>query len=132
MLAFDTFGAATEKARFTKERLRVGGGSFYPETAMNPDSELARTYKNLMSFNGGLNNTILNPTIDIESFEKLYGLIYFDLGYQNPSLDVVSLKIEFNYELSNNVTSNYQIYSLVLTEEKISLNVQSGKAFLIT
>ena len=128
IFAYDTYEIADNNVHFVECHLEIENGTFYPMQAMRPFTELTKTYYTLMSYCSGNSNYIMNPIVDLESFKKLYGLLYFNLTYQEEKIKYGTSKLEFNYTLSDTPDAKYVIYALVLYKQKLSIDVVNNKA----
>ena len=126
---FSTFNIRNGKT-VTSCILELSNGTFYPEIALNPKDEEARTFRTLLRYNKQLNYHLSGSLIDKTTFRNLYGLLYFDLTNQNEMMKSGSTKLEFRYQLDSAPNADYLIHALVLSEEKISVDVVNDKAFL--
>ena len=129
MLLFNTYNIANAQT-FTDPQLELSNGVFYPQDRLHPSTEIAKTYHTLMKYQTGHNKYISNPPIDLKSFQNLYGMLYFDLRYQEMELKSGSTKLELRYTLSGNPNATYSLYNLILHQEEISVDVKNGKAVL--
>ena len=68
--------------------------------------------------------------MDIKQFQNLYGILYFDLSYQDPGLLPATTGLEFHFALNNAPNADYHIYALVLNEEDITVDVVKEKAII--
>ena len=130
MFAYNTYDVAGNNVNFVECQLETENGTFYPLQAMRPTTELTKTYDTLMSYCSGNSNYIMNPIVDLKSFKKLYGLLYFTLTYQEEKIKYGTTKLEFNYTLSDTPDAQYVIYALVLCDQNISIDVVDNKAEL--
>ena len=131
MFVFNTYNIANART-ITSARLELSNGVFYPETSVNPTTEIANVYRRLIEYNKGYNDYLSAPTINLKSFKDLYGILYFDLRYQETELKEGDTKLELRFELNDTPNAEYNMYALILNEEDISVDVQSGKAVLRT
>ena len=76
-----------------------------------------------MQYVKGFNYYLSGPTIDLRSFQNLYGLLYFDLTRQEEEPKSGTTKLELKYTLSGNTNAEYSLYGLILHEEEISVDV---------
>ena len=129
MFLFNTYNIANAQT-FIDAQLELRNGVFYPQERLRPNTEISKTYHTLMNYHAGYNNYVVNPTIDLKSFQNLYGMLYFDLRYQEKELKNSSTNIELRYTLSDGPNAAYTLYALVLHEVDVSLDVESGKASL--
>ena len=129
MFLCNTYNIANAQT-FSNAQLELSNGVFYPQEILHPSTEVSKTYDTLMKYQSGHNNYIANPTIDLKSFQNLYGMLYFDLRYQEMELKSGSTKLELRYILSGNPNAAYSLYVLILSEDEISIDVKNGKAAL--
>ncbi|KAL9954669.1 hypothetical protein ACROYT_G042234 [Oculina patagonica] len=126
---FNTYNIANGRT-FSNARLELSNGIFYPNEELKPDTEIVQAYRTLMEYQKDFNAYYTSPTITLKSFQELYGLIYFDLRNQEEEIKSGSTKIEFRYNLSGNPNANYSIYSLILHEEELGVDIVNGKVLL--
>lgn len=131
MFVFNTYNIANARM-ITSAQLELSNGVFYPERIMNPTTEMAKAFRDLLEYNKGYNDHLTGPTIDLKSFQELYGILYFDLTHQESELKEGETKLEFTFQLNNTPNAEYNLYALILNEEEISVDVKSGKAVLRT
>ena len=129
MLAFNTFNIANNR-NFSYARLELSNGTYYPTQAMNPGVEIVQAYRTLMEYQKDNNSYFTSPTITLESFKNLYGILYFDLRHQEEGLKNETTQLSFHYTLDGVPNANYTIYSLILHEEDISVDIVNNKAIL--
>ena len=128
IFAYDTYDIVGNNVNFVECQLETENGTFYPMQATRPFTELTKTYDTLMSYCSGNSNYITNPIVDLDSFKKLYGLLYFNLTYQEEKIKYGTTKLEFNYTLSDTPDAQYVIYALVLYDQELSIDVVDNKA----
>ena len=128
MFAYNTYDIAGNHVNFVECQIETENGTYYPLQPMRPSTELTKTYDTLMSYCSGNSNYIMNPIVDLESFKNLYGLLYFNLTYQDEKIKYGTTKLEFNYTLSDTPDAQYVIYALVLYDQNISIDVVDNKA----
>lgn len=129
MLTFNTFNIANN-INISNARLELANGTYYPLEYMNPSVEISQAYRTLMEYQKDTNSYFTSPTISLESFKALYGILYFDLRHQEEGLKNESTQLNFHYTLSGNPNANYTIYCLILHEEDIGIDVVNGRAVL--
>lgn len=64
------------------------------------------------------------------NFSTLFPFVSFDLTKQKMDIKDGVTKLAFHYELSDNTTTDYNIYALVLHEKTAEIEQQSGKLLL--
>ena len=93
-----------------------------------------KLYRALMEYNGTYTqDKICGSLINRDNFDKLFGVLYFDLRKQDDDLIDASVTINFNYQLSGapSVAANqYRINVLILHENEIEL-AQVGSKLLV-
>lgn len=62
------------------------------------------------------------PTINVNSFDKLHGTLYFDLTNQEIELKNGSTKLELHYSLTAATANDYILQVLVSPEEELSVD----------
>ena len=77
------------------------------------------------------NNDFQDGTLlNISNFETLFPFVYFDLTKQKMDIKDGVTKLAFHYELSDNTTTDYNIYAVFLHEKTAELEQQRGKLLL--
>lgn len=125
---FNTYNVANART-ITMAQLELTNGIYYPQEQMNPTNELVKTYRTLLQYNKSFNDFLTASSIDIENFQNLYGMIYFDLRNQETELRSGTTKLNFRFTLNGAPNAPYTCYSLVLYEEEIEV-IMSCKAML--
>lgn len=113
-------------------QVTANNGEVYPAEPFRPDVEPVRLYSNLLEYNGDLNNDVSSALIDFTEFQKLYGLIYFDLSKTGNALDTDSSDITVNFTLNGGTRNDYQICAMTLYESDVTLKNINQRAFLET
>ena len=110
--------------------LEVGNGNEYPDIPYKPNDDLSRVYRDAMSYVYANNDFQGGTLLNISNFKSLFPFVYFDLKKQKLDIKDRVTKIAFHYELSDNTTTDYNIYALVLHEKSAEIEQQSGKLLL--
>ena len=76
------------------------------------------------------NNDFQGRLLNICNFKTLLPFVYFDLTKQKKDINDGVTKLSFHYELSDNTTTDYNIYALVLHEKEAEIKQQGGKLLL--
>ena len=130
---FDTNSIGVNNVHFSRAQLVVNNSKYYPELSINAN-EKTKLYRALMEYNGTYTqDKICGSLINRDNFDKLFGILYFDLRKQDDDLIVASVTINFNYQLSGapDVAANqYRINVLMLHENEIEL-AQVGSKLLV-
>ena len=129
MLTFNTFNIANNR-NFTNARLELSNGVYYPNEDLRPSTEVVQAYRTLMEYQKDTNSYFTSPLISLETFKSLYGILYFDLRHQEEGLKSESTKLNFHYTLNGNPNANYSLYSLILHEEELGVDIINGRAIL--
>ena len=129
MLTFNTFNIANNR-NFTNARLELSNGIYYPNEDLRPSTEVVQAHRTLMEYQKDTNSYFTSPTISLELFKSMYGILYFDLRHQEEGLKSESTKLNFHYTLNRNPNANYSLYSLILHEEELGVDVVNGRAIL--
>lgn len=111
-------------------RLELSNGIYYPEKATEPTNELSKTFRSFIRYNKQMNYHLAGSLITQNTFKDIYGLLYFDITNQSERMKNDSTKLEFRYQLNEAPNAQYNIYAMVLSEEKISVDLVKDKAFL--
>ena len=132
IFVFDTnsIGNQDPIVYFSRAQLVVNNSKYYPELPVNAD-EKTKLYRALMEYNGTYTqDKICGSLINRDNFDKLFGVLYFDLRKQDDDLIDASVTINFNYQLSGAPTNQYRINVLILHENEIEL-AQVGSKLLV-
>ena len=127
---YDTFEVATNKLDLVRCHLEVGNGTRYPDVEYAPASDQTRVYRDLMSYAHKVSEFQLGSLLNIDNFEKLFPIIYFDLTHQRQDIRDVVTKMTFQYELSGVALSDYNIYAMTLYEQDVELYQTDGKILI--
>ena len=132
IFVFDTNSIANQNPTvyFSRAQLVVNNSKYYPELPINAN-EKTKLYRALMEYNGTYTqDKICGSLINRDNFDKLFGVLYFDLRKQDDDLIDASVTINFNYQLSGAPVNQYRINVLILHENEIEL-AQVGSKLLV-
>ena len=132
IFVFDTNSIANQNPTvyFSRAQVVVNNSKYYPELSINAN-EKTKLYRALMEYNGTYTqDKICGSLINRDNFDKLFGVLYFDLRKQDDDLIDASVTINFNYQLSGAPTNQYRINVLILHENEIEL-AQVGSKLLV-
>ena len=126
---FDTFDIdGDDSARLDTCRLQYGT-NFYPELDYDHDFKI-RILNDLINFRYRKNDYNTGVQLQLDNFEKLYPIIYFDLRSTKASVTGDSKKLELHYRLNEAANAqDYTIFAVVLNEEEFVLK-QIGNELL--
>ena len=114
---------------FARAQLEMNNSMFYPQLEYSTTEE-SRLYRALMSFSSAYNDVLSGPIIDRAKFQKLFGILYFDLRNQREDVKDSVVALTFKYQLTGNPAANYTLNALVLHEQEIELYTESGKLLI--
>ena len=98
IFVFDTNSIGANNAHFSRAQLVVNNSKYYPELSINAN-EKTKLYRALMEYNGTYTqDKICGSLINRDNFDKLFGVLYFDLRKQDDDLIDASVTINFNYQ----------------------------------
>ena len=133
IFVFDTNSIGANNVHFSRAQLVVNNSKYYPELSVNAN-EKTKLYRALMEYNGTYTqDKICGSLINRDNFNKLFGVLYFDLRKQDDDLIDASVTINFNYQLSgapDAAANQYRINVLILHENEIEL-AQVGSKLLV-
>jgi len=114
---FDTFNTdGDNSARLATCRLQHGT-SFYPELDYDHDFKI-RILNGLINFRYRKNDYNTSVQLQLNNFQELYPIIYFDLRNTKESVTGYGKKLEFHYKLNEaSNAQDYKIFAAVLNEE---------------
>ena len=127
---YNTFSVADNNRTLTQCYLEVGNGNEYPEIKYEPELDPSRVFRDVMKYVNANNDLQGGTLLNISNFKNLYPFIYFNLTKQKTDLREGNTKLTFHYTLSGTTTTNYTIYSIVLSEKEAEINKESGKRLL--
>ena len=126
----NSIGNQNPTVYFSRAQLVVNNSKYYPELPINAN-EKTKLYRALMEYNGTYTqDKICGSLINRDNFDKLFGVLYFDLRKQDDDLIDASVTINFDYQLSRAPTNQYRINVLILHENEIEL-AQVGSKLLV-
>ena len=112
---YDTFSNLPNNATLTRCYLEVGNGNEYPDFHYRPSTDLTRVFRGLMEYVHANNDFQGGTILDMQSYKKVYPIIYFDLTKQKMDIKDGVTKLNFHFQLSDNTGVNtYNFYVLVL------------------
>ena len=114
---------------FARAQLEINNSMFYPQLEYSTVEE-SRLYRALMSFSSAYNDVLSGPIIDRAKFQKLFGILYFDLRNQREDVKDSVVALTFKYQLTGNPAANYVLNALVLHEQEIELYTEAGKLLI--
>ena len=133
IFVFDTNSIGGNNVHFSRAQLVVNNSKYYPELPIDAN-EKNNFYRALMDYNGSYtDNNICGSLINRDNFDKLFGVLYFDLRKQDDGLINASVTLNFNYKLSDSpdaAANQYRINVLILRENEIEL-AQVGSKLLV-
>ena len=127
---YNTFSVSTDPRTLNWCYLEVGNGNEYPDFHYKPNDDLSRVYRDVMSYVYANNDFQDGTLLNISNFETLFPFVYFDLTKQKMDIKDGVTKLAFHYELSDNTTTDYNIYAVFLHEKTAELEQQRGKLLL--
>ena len=110
--------------------LEVGNGNEYPNVRFKPSSDIARVFREVMSYVYANNDFQGGTLLNRNNFKSLFPFIYFDLTKQKIDIKDGITKLVFHYELTANPNADYNLYGLILHEREAEIQQESGKLLL--
>ena len=127
---YDTFGNLPANADVSRCYLEVGNGNEYPDFHYKPFTDLTRVFRGLLEYVHANNDFQGGTILDMDSYKKVYPIIYFDLTKQKMDIKDGVTKLAFHFELSANPNADYNFYALVLHELEAEIKQEDGKLLL--
>lgn len=127
---YNTFSVSTDSRTLNRCYLEFGNVNEYPDIHYKPNEDLSRVYSDVMSYVYANNDFQDGTLLNISTFKTLFPFVYFELTKQKMDIKDEITKLAFHYELSDNTTTDYNIYALVLHEKTAEIEQQSGKLLL--
>ena len=120
---FDTFklNAANNNSSLASCRLEYGNGVFYPESGYDANSKI-RIFDDLTKYSYRVNDYNTGTQVTLSNFTSLYGLIYFDLTYQQETVSRDPKQLIFNFKLNTAPTANVKAHAIVFYESEVVVN----------
>ena len=116
-------------------RLAVGNAIYYPEIEYCYD-DIARIFKAVNNYAYKQNDKNTGSLLNIKNFKDLYGMLFFNITYKNESENITNdpKEIVLNYKLSSQPAdgNKYTIYSIVLYEQTVEVDVLGNELILFT
>ena len=106
---YDTFGNLPANANVTQCYLEVGNGNEYPDFHYKPSTDLTRVFGGLLEYIHANNDFQSTTILDMDSYKKVYPIIYFDLTKQKMDIKDGVTKLAFHFQLSANPDADYNI-----------------------
>ena len=123
---FDTFKlhAADDACHLQSARLTVGNGIYYPEIEFSYDN-IVRIFKAVNNYAYKQNDKNTGSLLTLKNFKALYGMLFFTIAYKNETDNITNdpKEIILNYKLNIAPTADYTIYSIVLYEQTVKVDV---------
>ena len=117
---FDTFNIdGDDTARLDTCRLKYGT-TFYPDLPYDNDFKI-RILNDLINFRYRKNDYNTGVQLQLDNFEKLYPIIYFDLRNTKESMTDDPKQLEFHKLNAAADAQDYTIFALVLNEKEFVL-----------
>ena len=126
---YNTFNVTNNRS-ITSCHLEVGNGVNYPENEYSPSTDIARVFRDVLSYTCSISDYPSSTLLTRTNFQVLFPFIYFHLRYQKEDLRDGATNLTFKYKLSGVTNADYGVYALVLYEEDIELVQTSGKLFI--
>ena len=114
-------------------RLTVGNGIYYPEIEYSYDN-IARIFKAVNNYAYKQNDKNTGSFLNIKNFKNLYGMLFFNITYKNETENLTNdpKEIVLNYKINTIPTDYYAIYSLILYEQTVKVDVLGNELILYT
>ena len=129
---FDTFklNSANNNSSLKSCRLQYGSSTFYPEWKYEVDLK-ERIFNDLMSYAYRKNDFNTGTQLNIHNFTSIYGLIYFNLTYQNetPTRDLKELNL--NYSLNVEPAADVRAHAIVFYENEVIVDKVGNELMIV-
>ena len=128
---FDTFklNAADDKSA----RLTVGNGIYYTEIEYSYNN-IVRIFKAVNNYAYKQNDKNTGLLLNLKNFKELYGMLFVNIAYRNEADNITNepKEIILNYKLNAEPAADYTIYSIVLYEQTVKVDVLGSELILYT
>jgi len=132
---FDTFklNKDNENCHLQSARLTVGNGIYYPENEFTYDN-IVRIFKAVNNYVYKQNDKNTGSLLNLKSFKELYGMLFFNITYKNETDNITNdpKEIVLNYKLNTAPAAGYTIYSIVICERTVKVDVLGNELILYT
>ena len=92
-----------------------------------------KIYRNVINYVQKQNDKNTGSLLIRDSFDKLFGFLYFNLTYKSDSITADPKQIVLRYKLSSAPAagSNYEVYAIILYEGEVRIDPIGNKIFII-
>ena len=111
-------------------RLEYGNGIFYPETDYDSESKV-RIFNDLMSYADRKNDYNTGTQLNLDNYNHLYSLIYFDLSYQTEKVTRDPKQLIFRYKLNANTDVDFNVHAVVLYKEEFIIDKIKNEVVIV-
>ena len=120
---FDTFklNSANNNSSLKTCRLEYDNSTFYPELEYDASSKI-RIFTDLMSYAYRNNDVNTGTQLNFYNFASIYGLIHFDLTYQDETVTNDPKQLILNYNLNTAPAANIRAHAIVFYENEVIVN----------
>ena len=120
---FDTFklNSANNNSSLKTCRLEYDNSTFYPELEYDASSKI-RIFTDLMSYAYRNNDVNTGTQLNFYNFASIYGLIHFDLTYQDETVTNDPKQLILTYNLNTAPAANIRAHAIVFYENEVIVN----------
>ena len=117
---FDTFklNAANDNCTLSSCRLEYGNGLFYPELDYDVESK-SRIFSDVMNYSWKKNDYNTGTQVNVENWDSIYSLLYFDLSYQPESITRDPKQLILRYRINEASAADFRVHAIVLYEHEV-------------
>ena len=117
---FDTFklNAANDNCTLSSCRLEYGNGLFYPELDYDVESK-SRIFSDVMNYSWKKNDYNTGTQVNVENWDSIYSLLYFDLSYQPESITRDPKQLILRYRINQASAADFRVHAIVLYEHEV-------------
>ena len=129
---FDTFklNSANNNSSLKTCRLEYDNSVFYPELEYDASSKI-RIFTDLMSYAYRNNDVNTGTQLNFYNFASIYGLIHFDLTYQDETVTNDPKQLILTYNLNTSPAANIRAHAIVFYENEVIVNKVGNELMIV-
>ena len=92
-----------------------------------------RIYRDVINYVHKQNDKNTGSLLIRDNFDKLFGILYFNLTYKSDSITADPKQIVLRYKFSSApaADSNYKVYAIILYEEEVRMDPTGNQILII-
>ena len=128
----DTFkvNANNHNCSLQSARLEIGNGVYYPEIEYS-SNDIPRIFRDVINYTHKQNDKNTGTLLNRSNFQSLFGLLYFNLTYENFSIHPDPKQIVLRYRLNIPPGPDYKVFAIILYQETVSIDTIGNDIVII-